>query len=285
MQQRDTKPAPSLIPAKRSTVLIFDDARFEEVLFLLQVHRFRHPGKRIFGLGENRSETDLRATAVGDEVHVLLAKAGIQTQEAARHRVPPVSRLEFGRFADHIAHLVLKGRRPQMRVLDLDLVDHIDTEVQVDALVAQNVLILLGNADHLVAPAEREAFVATTLQLLEDPRFAALFAPGSRAEVPIVGRLTRPDKSPILLSGQIDRLAVTASEVLIGDYKTNRPAPRTLDEAERAHPAYVRQLALYRALVGKLYPGRIVRAALIWTDVPDLMEISGQALDQALTSL
>jgi len=125
----------------------------------------------------------------------------------------------------------------------------------------------------------------TTLQLLDDPLFSALFAPGSRAEVPIVGRLTRPDKSPLLVSGQIDRLAVTASEVLIGDYKTNRPAPRTLEEAARAHPAYVRQLALYRGLIGKLYPGRIVRAALVWTEVPDLMELSAETLDAELARL
>jgi len=135
------------------------------------------------------------------------------------------------------------------------------------------------------APAEHEAFVATTLQLLDDPRFSVLFAPGSRAEVPIVGRLMRPDKSPLLVSGQIDRLAVTASEVLIGDYKTNRPAPRTLEEAARAHPAYVRQLALYRGLIGKLYPGRIVRAALVWTEVPDLMELSAETLDAELARL
>jgi hypothetical protein len=38
----------------------------------------------------------------------------------------------------------------------LDLVDDVDAEVQVDALVAQDVLVLLGDADHLVAPAERE---------------------------------------------------------------------------------------------------------------------------------
>ena len=29
--------------------------------------------------------------------------------------------------------------------------------------------------------------------MLDDPRFAPLFAPGSRAEVPIVGRIARPD--------------------------------------------------------------------------------------------
>ena len=33
---------------------------------------------------------------------------------------------------------------------------HVDAEVQVDRLVAQDVLVLLGDADHLVAPAERE---------------------------------------------------------------------------------------------------------------------------------
>ena len=135
------------------------------------------------------------------------------------------------------------------------------------------------------APADREAFVATTLHLLDEPRFAALFSPGSRAEVPIVGRLARPGRAPLPISGQIDRLAVTDDAVLIADYKTNRPAPRTLDEAIRTYPAYVRQLALYRAMIGRLYPGRVVRAALIWTDVPDLMELSAEALDAAVARL
>jgi ATP-dependent helicase/nuclease subunit A len=116
--------------------------------------------------------------------------------------------------------------------------------------------------------------------VLEDARFAELFAPGSRAEVPIVGRLT-VDGRTIAVSGQVDRLAVTADAVLIVDYKTNRPAPRSLEEV----PAYVKQLALYRAVLAQLYPGKSVRAALVWTDVPDLMEISAAALDQALASL
>jgi ATP-dependent helicase/nuclease subunit A len=32
----------------------------------------------------------------------------------------------------------------------------------------------------------------------------------------------------------------------------------------------------------KLYPDRPVRAALIWTEVPDLMELSAKDLDEAL---
>ena len=57
------------------------------------------------------------------------------------------------------------------------------------------------------------------------PRFAAVFAPGSRAEVPIVGRLERPGRPPALVSGQIDRLVVTPAEILIVDYKTNHAPP------------------------------------------------------------
>ncbi len=123
---------------------------------------------------------------------------------------------------------------------------------------------------------------AEVTAVLDAPRFAPLFAPGSRAEVPIVGRIPRLGQPPLTISGQVDRLAVTADAVLIADYKTNRPAPRSLAEVP---PAYLRQLALYRALLAKLYPGRIIRAALIWTDVPDLMEISSEAMDAAVAAL
>jgi ATP-dependent helicase/nuclease subunit A len=130
-----------------------------------------------------------------------------------------------------------------------------------------------------LAPAEQEGLVATVLQLFAEPRFAPLFSPGSRAEVPIVGRLDRPSRTPLAVSGQIDRLAVTPEAVLIADYKTNRPAPRSPAEVP---DAYVRQLALYRAVVARLYPERPVRAVLVWTDVPDLMEISPDLLDRTL---
>jgi ATP-dependent helicase/nuclease subunit A len=49
-------------------------------------------------------------------------------------------------------------------------------------------------------------------------------------------------------------------------------------------PAYIAQLALYRAVLGKLY-GCPVRAALIWTEVPDLMEIPAASMDAALGHL
>ena len=109
-----------------------------------------------------------------------------------------------------------------------------------------------------------------------------MFAPGSRAEVSIVGRLERPGGRPALVSGQIDRLVVTDNEVLIVDFKTNHAPPSRPDEAPRG---YVRQLALYRAVLGKLYPQRVVRAALLWTETAELMEISAPALEAELASI
>jgi ATP-dependent helicase/nuclease subunit A len=140
---------------------------------------------------------------------------------------------------------------------------------------------LARNADGWTE-AEREALAGGVLALLEDTRFAAVFAPGSRAEVSIVGRLDRPGRPPALVSGQIDRLVVTPDEVLIIDYKTNHAPPRSLAEAPRS---YVRQLALYRAVLKKLYPRLPVRAALLWTETPELMEIYAPALDAQLAAL
>ncbi len=120
----------------------------------------------------------------------------------------------------------------------------------------------------------RASIVAETLAVLETPDFAALFAPGSRAEVPVVGLVGNR-----ALSGQIDRLVVTPTGVLIVDYKTLRPAPASEREVP---PVYLEQLAAYRAAVETIYPGREVRAALLWTDGPRLMPISPAALADRL---
>ena len=136
----------------------------------------------------------------------------------------------------------------------------------------------LARAGRELTQEQRKKIAEEVLVLLDAAPFAALFAPGSRAEVPIVGRLMLGGEI-VRVSGQIDRLAVTQSSVLIADFKTNRPAPRRIEEVP---PAYVRQLALYRAVLQKLYPDKAVRAALIWTEVPDLMELSSEVLDAAL---
>jgi ATP-dependent helicase/nuclease subunit A len=128
---------------------------------------------------------------------------------------------------------------------------------------------------------EREAAARSVLAILEDPTFAALFAPGSRAEVAVMGTLDI-NNTPRAIAGTIDRLAVTDQAVLILDYKTNRPPPATLAEVP---PAYLVQLALYRALLSDLYPGRTVEAALLFTEAPRLIAVEAAELDRALAGL
>jgi ATP-dependent helicase/nuclease subunit A len=128
---------------------------------------------------------------------------------------------------------------------------------------------------------ERSALAAEAIAVLADPAFAGAFAEGSRAEVDIAGRIV-VDGGRVSVAGRIDRLAVTGDRVLVVDYKTNRPAPTGLADVP---DAYIAQLALYRALLRQLYPGKIVAAALLWTDGPNLMAIPDDMLNRAELAL
>src|SRR5262249_31296422 len=136
----------------------------------------------------------------------------------------------------------------------------------------------LARAGRELQSADRAGLAEKVMRVIDEARFRELFASSSRAEVPIVGKLSN-GREMVAISGQVDRLSVTQAAVLIGDFKTNREPPRRIEDVS---PAYVRQLALYRALLQRLYPDRPVRVALIWTEVPDLMELSEEVLEQAL---
>jgi ATP-dependent helicase/nuclease subunit A len=125
---------------------------------------------------------------------------------------------------------------------------------------------------------ERVRLIEQVMLVIEDSRFRELYGPGSRAEVPIVGKIEKGGEQ-VLVSGRIDRLVVTESAVLIGDFKTDRRPSKSL---EQTPPAYVEQLALYRAVLTRLYPGKTVRAALVWTENVEFMEVSQAMLDRAL---
>lgn len=129
--------------------------------------------------------------------------------------------------------------------------------------------------------AERDKALASVAAILADSRFAPLFASSSRAEVAVMGSLEVKGKLRSI-SGKIDRLAVTSGKVSIVDYKTNRPAPAALADVP---PAYVLQLALYRALLQPLYPEHEVSAALLFTEAPRLIELPAKAMDDALARL
>jgi ATP-dependent helicase/nuclease subunit A len=129
--------------------------------------------------------------------------------------------------------------------------------------------------------AQRAEIARAALGVLEDPQFAAVFGPGSRPEVAVAGGAAALPPG-LTLSGRIDRLVVEADRVLIVDFKTNRPAPARIEDAD---PAYLVQMAAYAAILGEVYPGRRIEAALVWTDGPRLMAAPEHLLRQALAGL
>lgn len=123
-----------------------------------------------------------------------------------------------------------------------------------------------------VPEAIRADIAVETVRVLAEPSFAPLFGPESRAEVPLSGAV-----DGALIAAQIDRLVVTLDAVLVVDYKTNRPPPEAEDQVA---DLYLRQMALYRALLRSIFPGRAIRCALLWTDGPKLMPLSEARLDR-----
>ncbi|HXQ17002.1 MAG TPA: double-strand break repair helicase AddA [Caulobacteraceae bacterium] len=128
---------------------------------------------------------------------------------------------------------------------------------------------------------QRAEMAAAALAVLDDARFAAVFGPGSRAEIALAGAAARLPPG-LAVSGRVDRLLVEERRVLVADFKTNRPAPATIEAAD---PAYVRQMAVYWALLSDIFPGRTIEAALIWTDGPKLMPIPEILLTGALDEM
>ncbi|MEZ5923384.1 MAG: double-strand break repair helicase AddA [Hyphomicrobiaceae bacterium] len=126
---------------------------------------------------------------------------------------------------------------------------------------------------------EQAGLIREVQAVIGEARFGAVFGPGSLAEVPIAGEITIPGGGvPLRITGQIDRLVIREADILLVDYKTNRPAPRALDAVPAA---YLLQLAAYRLILRRIYPVKPIEAALLWTEIPRLMPIPGHILDMA----
>jgi ATP-dependent helicase/nuclease subunit A len=110
-----------------------------------------------------------------------------------------------------------------------------------------------------------EAVWGQVQAVLAHPELVELFGPGSRAEVPLAGII-----GDVEIGGLVDRLTVTATRVLIADYKTDRNPP---DRADDIPERYLRQLGAYRRILAEIYPSREIQAALIWTETALVMPV------------
>lgn len=119
----------------------------------------------------------------------------------------------------------------------------------------------------------------TTFGVLNAPELVEVFGPGGRAEAPIVGAGPNLPKG-LVINGRIDRMRITEKEVLVIDYKTDRPPPSR--EEDVALP-YLAQLGAYYDVLSCTYPDKRIKCALLWTHGPDFMILSESAMMAALT--
>lgn len=195
------------------------------------------------------------------------------TRDAPRER-PPAAPLAPSRLADHAGagQAAAAGRKAAMRrgTILHRLLEALPGIAPGNRRAAGERALALLAADW--PEDQRTAALGEVLAILDNPDFAPVFAPGSLAEAGVAGRLSPAAPS---LSGQIDRIRVTDTEVLIVDYKTDRAVPAG---PEAVPPAYLAQLSAYAALAQAIWPGRRVRAALLWTAAPRLMELPAGVL-------
>lgn len=87
------------------------------------------------------------------------------------------------------------------------------------------------------------------------PRLTEYFGPRARTEVPVAGTINGR-----FISRRIDRMIVDAAAktIKILDYKTDMDRRARRDK-------YKNQLQEYRDLLGAIYPGFTISAAILWT--------------------
>ncbi len=124
---------------------------------------------------------------------------------------------------------------------------------------------------------DRADILSAVLAVLSEPDWAPLFAPGSLAEVPVAATVGER-----VIAGTIDRLLIEEDRVLIVDFKTSRRAPETVSQIPGS---ILRQMAAYCAAVEKIFPGRRVEAALLYTAVPRLFALPANVLESHKSGL
>ncbi|MBV7267280.1 double-strand break repair helicase AddA [Erythrobacter ani] len=117
----------------------------------------------------------------------------------------------------------------------------------------------------------RREMLASALTVLGSDDFEEIFSPDALAEVPLTATV-----GGTVITGTADRLLVRDDTVTVVDFKTTRRAPQGLDDVPAAP---LRQMAAYVAALEVIFPGRAVRAAILYTHSPLLIDIPAGVLE------
>jgi ATP-dependent helicase/nuclease subunit A len=109
-----------------------------------------------------------------------------------------------------------------------------------------------------IPPDLTQEMIETALKSLNT--YPDFYTPSSLGEVSFEGKL-----GETWVSGQIDRLVIMEEQILIIDYKTHREAPSKLEDIP---PSLLKQMAIYRDIVTKIYTEHAISCGILWTSLP-----------------
>jgi ATP-dependent helicase/nuclease subunit A len=116
----------------------------------------------------------------------------------------------------------------------------------------------------------RAEMLVAALAVLEHPGFAPIFSPQALAEVPLAATV-----DGVVVAGTADRLLIEPARITVVDFKTTRRPPATIADIP---VATLRQMAAYVAALEAIYPGREVRAGVLYTHTPALFDLPPDTL-------
>lgn len=113
--------------------------------------------------------------------------------------------------------------------------------------------------------------VDPVVTIMTDPIFAGLFGSNSRSEVPITAIA-----GEVVINGRIDHLVINDDEVIAIDFKTGSNIPEDTNSIARA---YLRQMAHYASALNMIFPDKMVKTGLLYTNAPKLMMLDDEDID------
>lgn len=128
----------------------------------------------------------------------------------------------------------------------------------------------LTKTEAITDPDARSALIEDALRIIDDPKFEAIFDPGTLAEAPLAGVV-----NGVVVAGTVDRLLITPDAVMVVDFKTARRIPSTAAAIPESH---LRQMAAYVAVLSNIFTDRPVRAGLLYTSGPAMFVLEEAAL-------
>lgn len=117
----------------------------------------------------------------------------------------------------------------------------------------------------------RDEIAFAALLVIEDPAFEDLFGPDALAEAPIAAVV-----GTTVIAGKVDRLLVGPDRIQVVDFKTGLKVPQSPSQVSTYHLA---QMAAYVAALERIFPGRVIEAALLFTEVAKLMPLPPALLE------